>query len=565
MKKLITAYTFDASAQTVTLTGLTSATLENVLLITNVTDGIIIYNFAEAAKGATIASGVLTLDYDTTSMDDADRLQIWYDDGVATVAVTQSGTWDEVGINDSGNSITVDGTVAVTGVATAANQTTVIGHLDGVEGLLTTIDADTGTLAGAVAGTEVQVDIVSSALPSGASTSAKQDTIIGHVDGIEALLTTIDADTSNLSVVGGGTEATALRVTIANNSTGVLSIDDNGGAITVDGTVTAELSATDNAVLDNIDADLTTLIGHADGIEGILTTIDADTGNIVTSVQTLDDLVLAEDAAHTTGDKGIMALAVRQDTQADLGADGDYVPLSIDENGALRVSGGGGGTQYNVDGALGSTPTGNVLLAKRDDALSALTPVEGDAIELRVDANGALWVTLGTKLDKDNDSILMYANTVKDGSGTDYVPLVDADGHLQLDVLSNALPTGAATSAKQDTVIGHLDGVETTLTTISTNTTPISGIGHGVKTVTTAGTDVVLAASTACKRVTVQAQTDNTGLIAVGGTGVDATEATGTGIILYAGDVYEFEIDNLADVFIDSTVNGEGVRYTYFS
>lgn len=30
------------------------------------------------------------------------------------VAVTQSGTWDEVGINDSGNSITVDGTVAAT-------------------------------------------------------------------------------------------------------------------------------------------------------------------------------------------------------------------------------------------------------------------------------------------------------------------------------------------------------------------------------------------------------------------------------------------------------------------
>lgn len=111
------------------------------------------------------------------------------------------------------------------------------------------------------------VDVASSALPTGAATSAKQDTIIGHVDGIETLigttnttlatidgrvdgieglLTTIDADTSNLSVVGGGTEATAIRVTIANNSTGVLSIDDNGstvsiddggGVITVDGTV----------------------------------------------------------------------------------------------------------------------------------------------------------------------------------------------------------------------------------------------------------------------------------------------------------------------------------------
>ena len=93
----------------------------------------------------------------------------------------------------------------------------------------------------------------------------------------------------------------------------------------------------------------------------------------------------------------------------------------------------------------------------------------------------------------------------------------------------------------------------------------ITGMADGVKTVTSAGTDVALAASTTCKKVTIQAQTDNTGLIAVGATGVDATEATGTGIILYPGDAYEFEIDNLADVFIDSSVSGEGVRFTYFT
>lgn len=40
------------------------------------------------------------------------------------------------------------------GVAiTAANQTTIIGHVDGIEGLLTTIDADTGALAACAAGT----------------------------------------------------------------------------------------------------------------------------------------------------------------------------------------------------------------------------------------------------------------------------------------------------------------------------------------------------------------------------------------------------------------------------
>ena len=90
-----------------------------------------------------------------------------------------------------------------------------------------------------------------------------------------------------------------------------------------------------------------------------------------------------------------------------------------------------------------------------------------------------------------------------------------------------------------------------------------SGIGHGVKVVAVAGTDEALAASTAAKWVDIQAQTDNTGIIAVGATGVDATEATGTGKSLAAGESVVYPIDNLADIFVDATVSGDGVRYTY--
>lgn len=98
------------------------------------------------------------------------------------------------------------------GDASAANQTTIIGHVDGLEALLGTIDADTGgiltavqLLDNAISGNEIQADVLSSALPTGASTSANQATIIGHVDGLEGLLTTIDADTSLLATtVSGG-------------------------------------------------------------------------------------------------------------------------------------------------------------------------------------------------------------------------------------------------------------------------------------------------------------------------------------------------------------------------
>lgn len=115
-----------------------------------------------------------------------------------------------------------------TGAATSAKQDTVIGHLDGVEGLLTTIDGDTGnistkidTLAGAVSGTEMQVDVLT--MPSvavtnagltelaaavnassqvdvniaagnitGFATSAKQDTLQTAVDAIKTAVEILD-------------------------------------------------------------------------------------------------------------------------------------------------------------------------------------------------------------------------------------------------------------------------------------------------------------------------------------------------------------------------------------
>jgi hypothetical protein len=61
-----------------------------VLLITNVVDNIIIYNFNDATKGGTAATNVLTLTYNTASMSDTDELQIFYDDVDGTVAVSNS-------------------------------------------------------------------------------------------------------------------------------------------------------------------------------------------------------------------------------------------------------------------------------------------------------------------------------------------------------------------------------------------------------------------------------------------------------------------------------------------
>jgi hypothetical protein len=88
----------------------------------------------------------------------------------------------------------------------------------------------------------------------------------------------------------------------------------------------------------------------------------------------------------------------------------------------------------------------------------------------------------------------------------------------------------------------------------------------GRKVVTTAGTRVQLAASEAVRGVTILAETDNTGVIVVGGPTVVAALATRQGIPLDAGDSMSFEpheVDDLADIYLDSTVNGDGVTFTY--
>lgn len=80
MKIQVTNYTFDKTAKTVTFTDYTTIRLDSILLITNVTDNVIIYNFANPLLGGTVSSNVLTLTYNTSSMDNADKLQIFYDD-----------------------------------------------------------------------------------------------------------------------------------------------------------------------------------------------------------------------------------------------------------------------------------------------------------------------------------------------------------------------------------------------------------------------------------------------------------------------------------------------------
>jgi hypothetical protein len=133
----------------------------------------------------------------------------------------------------------LDDSVATIASASPAKGIAAAGH-DGTNARLLKTDTsgelqvDVLTLPALVAGTANigDVDILS---------IAAGDNNIGNVD-----IVTVPAP---LSLTGGGVEASALRVTLANDSTGVLSVDDNGGSLTIDGTVTCVGSAAHDAAV----------------------------------------------------------------------------------------------------------------------------------------------------------------------------------------------------------------------------------------------------------------------------------------------------------------------------
>jgi len=185
----------------------------------------------------------------------------------------------------------------------------------------------------------LQIDIVSSALPSGGATAANQATIIGHVDGVETLITSTNTkldtlETTNnanqvlLGTIDSDTDAIKTAVQILDNAISGSEMQVDVVAALPAGSNTigvVDLGSTDNAVLDAIDA--------------VLDTIKVDTEEIEGAVETIETAIKAEDAAHSDGDTGIMALVVRNDVlEALAGSDGDYSALQVNKTGALNVT-----------------------------------------------------------------------------------------------------------------------------------------------------------------------------------------------------------------------------------
>lgn len=165
-------------------------------------------------------------------------------------------------------------------------------------------------------------------------------------------------------LAGGGVEADSLRVTIANDSTGLVSVDDNGGSLTIDApvgtpafvrlsdgaaaitTLPVSLAAAATAIGKALDAaSLTGDVGvpamarqsftpmNQAGSDGDYEFLQMSAGRLWTSgvvTAAATSIGKAEDSASADADVGVPAMAIQQSSPADTaGTNGDYAMLQM--------------------------------------------------------------------------------------------------------------------------------------------------------------------------------------------------------------------------------------------
>lgn len=155
-------------------------------------------------------------------------------------------------------------------------------------------------------------------------------------------------------------DADALAQLVLANSS-LDAIEASVASIDVDtSTIITELQSA-NTSLDAIEADAEAirveLLDQGTTLDAILAdtaTIDSQTLSIQ---NTLTALSKAEDAAHSSGDQGIQALAVRKDANGSNAADGDYTSLLTTVSGALKVDDTANGSILQQQVSVANTAT----------------------------------------------------------------------------------------------------------------------------------------------------------------------------------------------------------------
>jgi len=285
--KTLDVVVYDTCTVTLTLSGVPGGT-----------GGTIKTSFYTSSSPTSDSYNDITIDSVSLQLDDTDKLststygkdsvagdtplKVDSDGHLQVDIISGAGSGGTVDIEVGGVPPQLDDTdklaVSLYGKESAAGDTEVLvdssGHIQAdivsssSDAILTTIDSDTSSLAGCVGGTELQVDVVSSSS--------------------DAILTTIDSDTSSLAGCVGGTE---LQVDVVSGTTDITigsqapQLDDTDKlAVSLYGKDSAAgdtevlvdssghlqvdvLSSSSDSILTTIDSDTSSLAGCVDGTE----------------------------------------------------------------------------------------------------------------------------------------------------------------------------------------------------------------------------------------------------------------------------------------------------------
>ncbi len=199
-----------------------------------------------------------------------------------------------------------------------------------------------------------------------------------NIDNASIVVTATDLDIRDLTQATDSVAVGDGTDTLAVNADGSINITDNGGSITVDGAVTVSGTVT-------------------------VTATDLD----------IRDLVHTQDSVSI--------------------GDGTSNIMSVNANGSIDVE-----TPFNVDSVAGATDAVFPAGAIRDDALTTLTPADGDYVNLRTDSTGALWVNIGTVVDLDIRDLDASQDNVAISDGTDTLA-INTDGSINVNIVSAAI------------------------------------------------------------------------------------------------------------------------------
>lgn len=273
------------------------------------------------------------------------------------------------------------------------------------------------------------------------------------------------------------------------DASGRIGVTDGGSSLTVDngGTFAVQVDAAIPAGTNNI--------GDVDVLSVVPGTGATNLGK-------------AEDAAHTSGDVGVMALSVRQDTAAALGqTDADYQPLITDGSGRLHVAVGTIAAGDNNIGNVDIVTMPNVTIGTNanlteslvDDA--AFTPATSRVLPVgfTFDDSSPDSVNEG-----DIGAARMSANrniyaTIRDAAGNERGLNVDASGQIAV-TLGAAVPAGTnnigdvdvASIAAGDNNIGNVDIVTMPNVTLAAGTNTNEVVGDVAQDVAVAGNPLLM-------------------------------------------------------------------------